>query len=152
MLTDDQRRFLEAGRVGRLATTDGEGQPHVVPICYALLGDVVCFTIDEKPKKTMEELKRLRNIRANPKVALVVDYYDEDWSKLGWVMIQGEADIVKDGPMHRGGQARLRERYPPVRSMQIESLPLVAITATKVLSWGRLDRLSGRQREDSGQS
>ena len=101
MLTDEQRRFLETERVARFATVDADGQPHVVPICYALIDDSIFFTIDEKPKRTRTGLKRLANIRSHPKVALVVDRYDEDWSKLAWVMIQGDARILREGDLHR---------------------------------------------------
>ncbi len=152
MLTDEQRRFLEAERVARLATADRRGQPHVVPICYALVGDLVCFTIDEKPKKKTRGLKRLDNIRANPKVALVIDRYDEDWSKLGWLMIQGDADILADGDLHQKAQERLRERYSQLQSMRIETLPVVAITVTKINGWGRLNEIPARQTDDSGRS
>lgn len=152
MLTDEQRGFLETERVARFATADEQGRPHVVPICYALVDDIVCFTIDEKPKRKSTELKRLANIRSNPNVALVVDRYDEDWSKLGWLMIQGEADILSEGHRHRRAQQRLRERYPQLRSMRIEDLPVVAITVTKVLVWGRLDAIPGRQADESEQS
>ena len=138
MLTDDQRRFLETEPVARLATADDKGQPHVVPICYALIGDQVCFTIDEKPKRRGGELKRLTNIRANPKVALVVDRYNEDWSKLGWIMLQGTAEIIGEGALHLEAQARLKQHYPELRAMRIETLPVVAITIGKVMSWGRL--------------
>ena len=139
MLTDEQRRFLETERVARLATGSDEGQPHVVPICYVVVGDHLYFTIDEKPKRPGASLRRLSNIRANPKVALVVDRYDEDWSRLGWVMLQGSAEILTDGAAHQESQARLRERYPQLRTMRIEMLPVVAITIGKVTSWGRLD-------------
>lgn len=139
MLTEVQHRFLEKERVARLATADAGGQPHVVPICYAVIGDRVCFTIDEKPKRPGVLLKRLSNIRANPKIALVVDRYDEDWSKLGWVMLEGTAEILIDGAAYREAQTRLRERYPQLRTMRIETLPVVAITIGKVMSWGRLD-------------
>jgi PPOX class probable F420-dependent enzyme len=153
MLTDEMLRFLEAGRVARLATADGEGRPHVLPICYALIGETVYFTIDEKPKrKNAGALKRLSNLRANPKTALVVDHYDEDWSQLGWVMLQGEAEILEGGAEHGRAQARLRERYPQLRAMRIESLPVVAIRLRHVASWGRLDAVPGRQADDSERS
>ncbi|MGI9418575.1 MAG: TIGR03668 family PPOX class F420-dependent oxidoreductase [Geminicoccaceae bacterium] len=141
MLTDEHRRFLETERVARLATADAEGRPHVVPVCYAVVHDMICFTIDEKPKRRTTQLKRLANIRANPSVAVVVDRYDEDWSKLGWLMIQGEARILTEGQLHQDTQRRLRERYPQLRSMRIETLPVVAITMTKVLDWGQLSVL-----------
>lgn len=138
MLTDDQRRFLETERVARLATADSDGQPHVVPICYALIDDVVYFTIDQKPKQSGVRLKRLANIRSNPKVGLVVDRYDEDWTKLGWLMVQGKAAIISDGSRHQQAQARLRQRYRQLLTMQIETLPVVAIAINHVMSWGRL--------------
>ncbi len=138
MLTDDQRRFLETERVARLATADSDGQPHVVPICYALIDDVVYFTIDQKPKRSGVHLKRLANIRSNPKVGLVVDRYDEDWTKLGWLMVQGKAAIISDGSRHQQAQVRLRQRYRQLLTMQIETLPVVAIAINHVMSWGRL--------------
>ena len=140
MLTEEQRRFLEAERVARLATADAGGRPHVVPICYALIGDTVYFTIDEKPKKKPgAALQRLANLRENPSAALVVDRYDEDWSRLGWVMVQGRAEIFPAGPEHDRAQATLRARYPQLAAMRIEHLPVVAIRIDHAASWGRLD-------------
>ena len=140
MLTDPERRFLEAGRVARLATADARGRPHVVPVCYALLDSTVYFTIDEKPKsRPGARLKRLANLRANPFAALVVDRYDEDWSRLGWVMVQGRADILDSGPEHDRAQARLRARYPQLAAMRIEALPVVAVRLDHAASWGRLE-------------
>ena len=140
MLTERERRFLEAGRVARLATADASGRPHVVPVCYALLESTVYFTIDEKPKsRPGARLKRLTNLRANRFAALVVDRYDEDWSRLGWVMVQGEADILDAGPEHDRAQARLRARYPQLGEMRIEALPVVAVRLDHAASWGRLE-------------
>jgi PPOX class probable F420-dependent enzyme len=140
MLTDQQRRFLEAHRVARLATADARARPHVVPICYALAGDTLYFTIDEKPKKRPgASLKRLTNLRENPFAALVVDRYDEDWSRLGWVMVQGRAEILDAGPEHDRAQATLRARYPQLAAMRIEHLPVVAVRIDHAASWGRLE-------------
>lgn len=139
MLTDRQRRFLDAQRVARLATADAAGRPHVVPICYVLIGSTVYFTIDEKPKKKRGTLKRLANLQANPFAALVVDRYDEDWSRLGWVMVQGSAEVLEAGAEHHQAQARLRARYPQLVAMRIERLPVVAIRIDHAASWGRLD-------------
>src|ERR671918_2787888 len=127
MLTDQQRAFLAAQRVARLATADGAGRPHVVPVCYALLRDKIYFTIDEKPKRKPTALKRLANLRANQVAALVVDRYDEDWSRLGWVMVQGPAEILASGTEHDLAQAALRQRYPQLAAMRIEALPVVAV-------------------------
>jgi PPOX class probable F420-dependent enzyme len=142
MLTDQQRRFLEAGRVARLATADAAGRPHVVPVCYALIQSTVYFTIDEKPKsRPGARLKRLSNLRANPFAALVVDHYDEDWSRLGWVMVQGRAVILHSGPEHDQAQAALRARYPQLSTMRIEALPVVTVRIDHASSWGRLEVL-----------
>jgi len=138
MLTEDQRRFLARQRVAHLATADAAGRPHVVPICYALSGDRVYFTVDEKPKKRGARLKRLSNLRENPFAALVVDRYDEDWSRLGWVMLRGRAEVLDAGPEHDRAQADLRARYPQLAAMRIEQLPVVALRVEKVASWGRL--------------
>jgi PPOX class probable F420-dependent enzyme len=140
MLTEEQRRFLEAERVARLATADRAGRPHVVPICYAVIGDAVYFTVDEKSKKKPgAALKRLANLRQNPFAALVVDRYDEDWSRLGWVMVRGRAEILRGGPEHDRAQATLRARYPQLAAMRIEHLPVVAVRIDHATSWGRLD-------------
>lgn len=139
MLTDEQRRFLDAGRVARFATADRAGRPHVVPICYACAGESVYFSIDEKPKRHRRApLKRVANIRENPHVALVVDHYEEDWRRLGWVMVRGRAELLAAGDEHDEAQAMLRERYPQLRPMRIEELPVVAVRIEKVAGWGNL--------------
>lgn len=141
MLKEEQRQFLEAARVARFATADADGQPHIVPICYALVEKTVYFTIDEKPKKHPgARLKRLQNLIDNPKIALIVDHYEEDWSRLGWVMIQGRADILEAGRDHDLAQSRLRDRYPQLSAMDIETLPVIAIRIGHVASWGCLDQ------------
>ena len=140
MLTDQQRRFLAGQRVARLATADAAGRPHVVPICYALRGNTVYFTIDEKPKKRPgARLKRLANLQQNPSAALVVDRYDEDWSRLAWVMMQGRAEVLEGGAEHDLAQESLRARYPQLATMRIEGLPVVAVRVDHVTSWGRLE-------------
>jgi PPOX class probable F420-dependent enzyme len=140
MLTEEQRRFLAVQRVARLATADAAGRPHVVPICYAVTGDTVYFTVDEKPKKKPgARLKRLSNLRENPFAALVVDRYDEDWTRLGWVMLQGSAEILESGDEHARAQANLRARYPQLATMRIAGLPVVAVRVHHVASWGQLE-------------
>ena len=126
-------------RVARLATADANGVPHVVPVCYALLGDNLYVTIDEKPKRSDgRALRRLRNIVENPHVAVVVDRYDEDWSRLAWVMLRGRAEILDRGDEHDRAQSALRERYPQYRAMAIEPLPVIAIRVARVNAWGAL--------------
>jgi PPOX class probable F420-dependent enzyme len=139
MLSAHQQRFLETQRVARLATADAQGAPHVVPVCFAFAGGTLYVTIDEKPKRRSgPPLKRLRNIADNPAVAVVADRYDEDWTRLGWVMLQGRADILSDGSEHARAQALLRARYPQLGAMNIAALPVIAVRVERVLSWGDL--------------
>lgn len=140
MLTDVERRFLDEQRVARLATADGAARPHVIPICFVADGDTVYFTIDEKPKKKPGgSLKRMSNMRENPHVALVVDRYEEDWGRLGWVMVQGRAEVLTSGVEHDRAQASLRSRYPQLENMHLENLPVVAIRIEHAASWGNLE-------------
>ena len=139
MLTGQARHFLDHHRVARFATADPGGQPHIVPICYAVSGDSVYFTIDEKPKRLRDKpLKRIRNLQQSPHVALVVDRYDEDWTRLGWVMVQGEAALLDNGEEHSKAQRLLKARYPQLDEMQISELPVIAIRIKRVVSWGNL--------------
>ncbi len=138
MLTDAQRHFLDNNRVGRLATADQSGMPHVIPVCYAIAEDTLYVTIDEKPKRRDIPLKRVRNILENPNAAFVADRWDEDWSRLGWVMLRGRAEILDDGPEHDRAQALLRARYPQYRSMNLAELPVIALRIERTTSWGDL--------------
>ena len=140
MLTDQARSFLDNHRVARFATADLGCQPHVVPICYAVSNNTAYFTIDEKPKQSPDKpLKRIKNLQRNPHVAFVVDRYDEDWTRLGWVMIQGEAIVLNSGKAHAKAQQLLKARYPQLDGMQIGDLPVIAIRIKRVVSWGKLD-------------
>ena len=139
MLSGVQRRFIESMRVARLATADANRAPHVVPVCCALIGDNLYVTIDEKPKDSnVRRMKRLRNIDENPEVAVVFDRYDEDWSRLAWVMLRGRAEILDDGDEHDRAQAALRERYPQYRTMRLDPLPVIALRIGRVSAWGAL--------------
>jgi PPOX class probable F420-dependent enzyme len=138
MLTDPQRQFLADSRVAHLATADRAGAPHLVPVCFAVHDESLYITIDEKPKRHDIPLKRLRNIQQNPQVAVTVDRWDEDWTRLAWVMLRGPAEILTEGAEHDSAQVMLRQRYPQYRSMDIASLPVIALRIVRVLSWGRL--------------
>jgi PPOX class probable F420-dependent enzyme len=139
MLSGEQAAFLASQRVGRLATADACGTPHVVPVCFAIEAATLYVTIDEKPKRaSARPLKRLRNMMENPAVAFVADCYDEDWQRLGWVMLRGRADILTDGSEHDRAQALLRERYPQYRTMQLDDLPVIALRIAQATSWGNL--------------
>ena len=138
MLTEPQRQFLAAGRAARLATVDTQGAPHLVPVCYAVIEESLYITVDEKPKRTDIPLKRIRNILANPMVAVTVDRWDEDWSRLAWLMLRGPAEILTDGIEHDRAQAELRARYPQYRAMDLETLPVIALRIRHALGWGAL--------------
>src|SRR5262244_2728627 len=112
MLSQQQIRFLAACRVGYLATANARAVPHLVPVCFVVSDGVLYITIDQKPKGDPRALKRLRNIIENPLAAFVADRYDEDWTRLGWVMLHGLAEILAEGAEHYRAQALLRLRYP----------------------------------------
>jgi len=140
MPTDRIARFLDQARVARLATADRAGVPHLVPVCFAIIDDRLYITIDEKPKsQSGRALKRIRNILENPAVAVLVDRWEEDWSRLGWVMLRGRAEILDAGEEHATAQARLLARYPQYATMRLEHEPVIAIRIEKTTSWGNLD-------------
>ena len=119
-LTDEVRAFLDAHRLAHLATADAGGEPHVVPLCYARLGDVLYFVADDKPKRGKpSRLKRLANIGENSRVAVVVDDYAEDWSRLAFVLLHLDAEIVTDEDEYGSALAALRERYPQYCEMRL---------------------------------
>ena len=138
MLGDAQRHFLEQSRVARLATADRNGVPHLVPVCFCLDGRSLYVTVDEKPKRADIPLKRVRNIQANSAVAVTADRWDEDWTRLAWVMVRGSAEILTDGVEHDLAQTRLRARYQQYKTMNLAPLPVIAVRIQSVLSWGAL--------------
>ena len=138
MLSQRQRDFLDRGRVGHLATADAGGAPHAIPVCYAVVGNTLYITIDEKPKRQDRPLKRVRNILENPQASFVVDRWDEDWSRLGWVMLRGHAEILYVGAEHDRAQALLIARYPQYRTMQLGDLPVIALRIARATAWGDL--------------
>ena len=138
MLSEAQRRFLSSRRIAHLATADAAGVPYVVPVCFAVAEETLYITIDEKPKGDPLRLRRLRNIAENPAVAIVVDRYDEDWMRLGWVLLRGRAEILSTGEEHDRAQALLQGRYPQLARMDIAALPVIALPIERTASWGDL--------------
>jgi len=122
MLSEQQARFLTSRRVGHLATADARGRPHLVPVCFIVSEGTLYVTIDQKPKGDPRALKRLKNIIENPVAAFVADRYDEEWTRLGWVMLRGPAEILPEGAEHDRAQALLRSRYPQYRGMELDGL------------------------------
>jgi len=130
--------FISGGRVGRLGTADAAGQPLVVPICYAFDGESIFSAIDAKPKMVdIERLKRIRNIRENAKVSLVIDRYDEEWSQLRYVIIHGEAELLTGGADFSRGVDLLLAKYPQYRAMGLdrEAGLMIKVEPEKVTHW-----------------
>jgi PPOX class probable F420-dependent enzyme len=138
MLSEHQARFLANRQVGHLATADAQATPHLIPVCFAVSDSTLYITIDQKPKGDVRALKRLRNITQNPVAAFVADRWDEDWGRLGWVMLRGPAEILAGGAEHDRAQELLRSRYPQYRNMELGGLPVIAIRIERVTSWGDL--------------
>jgi PPOX class probable F420-dependent enzyme len=127
--------MLRTARVGRLATTGASGQPLVVPVCFALRDDRIYSAVDLKPKRT-RELRRVRNVRENPRVALVVDEYAEDWDALRWVMVEGTARVV-EGDERAVALAALVDKYPQYRAMDLtrSAGDVLGIEPARILGW-----------------
>jgi len=135
-LSPGQARFLRSARAGHLATADSKGQPYVVPVCYVFDGDAIYSVLDAKPKSTpLRQLRRVRNILANPQVSLVVDHYDEDWFHLRYVLVLGVAALLQEGEEWAGAIVMLQEKYPQYQDMDLDESPVIKITPTRFATW-----------------
>ncbi len=123
-----EQRLAEA-RVGRLATVTADGRPHVVPVCFAMAGGRIYTAVDAKPKST-RALQRLENVRATGRASLLVDHYEEDWSQLWWVRVDGPAEVL-DSDAALDGLAAKYEQYRAQRPAG----PVIAITPERWRSW-----------------
>ena len=137
-MTEDEarQRFAEA-RVARLATVDRAGNPHLVPICFAVdeATGTVYSAVDAKPKTT-PDLKRLRNIERNPRVTLLVDHYDDDWEAVWWVRVDGNATLADDDER---GRELLAAKYSQYREVPDSLGRMVVVHPTKWTSWAYAD-------------
>jgi PPOX class probable F420-dependent enzyme len=129
----EARRRLSASRAARLATVGVDGRPHVVPIVFALHDDTLYFAVDAKPKRTTN-LRRLKNIAANPAVAVLVDHYEDDWMRLWWVRVDGTARVVIDGDEAERAIDLLAARYAQYRTARPDG-PVVAIHIERLTGW-----------------
>jgi len=127
------RPRVTQARVARLATVLPDGGPHIVPITFAVDGDTIVTAVDHKPKTTTS-LQRLKNIEANPVASVLVDHYEDDWSRLWWVRGDGDARIVFDGHDHALAVSLLAAKYEPYRDRLLQG-PVIAITVTRWSSW-----------------
>ncbi len=138
MLSPEVSDFLKAGRVARLGTADATGQPLVVPICYAFDGRHCYSAIDAKPKRAAPaRLKRVRNIKENARISLLVDHYEEEWSRLRYVVLQGRADLLSRGAEFAYAVNLLLEKYAQYRAMSLDrsSELVIKITPERVIQW-----------------
>ena len=129
----EARSRFAAAPVARLATVTPDGAPHIVPVTFAIEDDRVFVAVDAKPKST-RDLARLRNIRANPRVAVLADHYEADWAALWWARADGEARIVTGQAEMAGPINLLARRYPQYRAAPPAG-PVIAVTVLRWSGW-----------------
>jgi len=152
VLNLDQRVFLRAARSATLGTIAEDGRPRLVPICFALDGDALFTPIDEKPKQAADprHLARVRDIERRADVTVLIDEWDEDWTHLAWLRIDGRANLAEDPAERASAVAALRAKYPQYAEHDLEHRPLIRIAIERVRSWGDLSD-PGRSRSPSGE-
>jgi PPOX class probable F420-dependent enzyme len=134
MNPEEARRRFAAARVARLATADADGVPHLVPVVFAVDGDTILTAVDRKPKRTTA-LKRLANVRANPRVALLADHYDDDWDALWWVRADGTGRVLDPGDeLARRAVELLTARYAQHRTAPPDG-PVLAVDVVRWTGW-----------------
>ncbi len=135
-LSPAQDRFLRSARTGHLATANAKGRPQVVPVCFVFDGQAIYSVLDAKPKTTpLRQLRRVKNILANPQVSLVVDHYEEDWDKLQYILVSGDAELLESGEKWALAIAMLREKYPQYQAMDLDQSPVIRITPVRYSPW-----------------
>jgi PPOX class probable F420-dependent enzyme len=124
---------VTSARVARLATIDPDGRPHLVPIVFAVDGDTLYSAVDRKPKRS-QTLRRIENARVRSDVTILVDHYDDDWSRLWWIRLRGRARVLDDGEERVRALALLREKYPQYRDEPPDG-PVLAVDVTEARTW-----------------
>jgi PPOX class probable F420-dependent enzyme len=124
---------LAAARVARLATTDPDGRPHLVPIVFTVDGDTLYSAVDRKPKRSTR-LRRIENARERPDVTVLVDHYEEDWHSLWWIRLRGRARVLDAGDERDRALALLAEKYPQYRAEPPDG-PVLAVDVVEVREW-----------------
>jgi len=137
MESGEAKQRLAESKVARLATVSDEGQPHIVPVVFALDGDTLYFAVDAKPKTTTN-LKRLKNIASNPAVSVLVDHFEDDWSKLWWVRADGTARVITDEAHAQRATELLVTKYAQYRTARPAG-PVVAIHVDRITGWSFKD-------------
>jgi PPOX class probable F420-dependent enzyme len=126
----DLRDRVTRERVARLATTDPDGRPHLVPIVFVLLGDTLYTAVDEKPKRS-RTLRRIENARERPEVTVLVDHYEDDWTQLWWVRLRGRSRVLDEGDEAARALAALTAKYEQYR----ETPPGLPVLAVDLVDW-----------------
>jgi PPOX class probable F420-dependent enzyme len=144
VLSGEQRAFVESARRAVLATIAGDGRPRLVPVCFTLdpARPVLYTPIDDKPKRVDDPLvlARIRDIRADPRAAVLVDRWDEDWTRLAWLRAHGLAEVLEPeaGAEHAAAVETLRAKYEQYRTHRLADRPIIRITFERVADWGPL--------------
>jgi PPOX class probable F420-dependent enzyme len=131
-ITKKVSKLIARERVCRVATTGADGTPHVVPVCHVLAGDKIYFG-------SGDDARKVANLRANPRIALAIDLYSDDWSQLRGVMVQGTATLIERGPRFKAARDRLYEKYPQYpedAALATSDSVIVEVTPTHVFTWG----------------
>jgi PPOX class probable F420-dependent enzyme len=151
LLSASQRAFLASARRAVLATIATDGRARLVPICFVLIGDgptTIYTPIDDKPKRSGDPfaLARVRDIAADPRVTVIVDRWDEDWTRLAWLRVEGQATVL-DGASpsadHESAVAALRAKYPQYTTHRLDTRPLIRVTVERVIGWGPPEASAG---------
>jgi PPOX class probable F420-dependent enzyme len=141
-ISDPIQAKLKEARVARLATLDVAHGPHIVPVCFAYDGKVFYSAVDLKPKRLApENLARLRHIRARSQVALLIDKYHEDWTRLWYILVRGKAKLIPHSAHKERAAAirQLRTKYPQYAAgMLPDDAPIIRITPERITSWGKI--------------
>jgi len=131
---EEQRALVAAARVARLATLRADGTPRLVPITFVLLDGLVCSAVDEVKPKRSTRLARLDDLRRDPRAAVLVDHYAEDWTQLWWVRIDGEAAVHEAGELADRARAALAAKYTPYAA-DPPAGPVVVLTPQRWAGW-----------------
>jgi PPOX class probable F420-dependent enzyme len=141
LISAEIRARLQTTRVARLATLDAAQTPHAVPICFAYDGTVFYSAVDRKPKRVAPtRLARLKNVQETPRVALLLDEYNEDWTRLWYVLVRGEAELLSaSAAEHKRAIQCLRAKYPQYNAaMLADDAPVLRITPLRITAWGKI--------------
>lgn len=124
-------------RVAHFATADQYARPHVMPVVFVYDHPRLYIPVDRKPKQVEDwrDLRRVRNVVTNGRVSVVVDVYDEDWSKLQWVLLEGTAEVIESGEERDRAVAALEAKYPQYRTLSLDGCPVIRVDVERRVEW-----------------